>query len=219
MNDYPDGYGAAFIGGRAPLPGLCRELCEGAAIVVAADSGLVAAEAAGVEPDWVVGDMDSLPDLARLEHYPPERVCRFPCDKDLLDTEIALNLLWDKGCTHNVLIGGGGGRLDHLLALRTLLDRPRCPQRWVTDTEDIRVTEAGGTVELSIPVGTRISVLAAAGGPWKASSNGLKWPLDQVRIDAGWVGISNTACEARVVVRAEQGRFLVMLPLDKKAIS
>ena len=209
-------YGTAFIGSLAPPPTLCRGLCEKAEVIVAADSGLVTAEAAGIRPDWVVGDMDSLADLSRLDHYPPERVRRFPHDKDLLDTEIALNVLWEKGCTDIVLIGGGGGRLDHLLALRALFDRPRCPCRWVTDTEDIQVVDEGGTLELSAPdntFNTLVSVLPAASGPWKASSDGLKWPLDRVRIDLGWAGVSNVACAKRVVFRAERGRFLVLRPL------
>jgi thiamine pyrophosphokinase len=205
-------YGAVFIGSLAPPPALCRELCGEADVVVAADSGLVTAEDAGVKPDWVVGDMDSLPDLSRLDRYPPERVLRFPRDKDLLDTEIALNLLWDEGCTDIVLIGGGGGRLDHLLALRALFDRPRFPGRWVTDTGDVLAVDEGGTLELFVPVDTPVSVLPAAYGPWKASSNGLKWPLDHVRIERGWVGVSNVACAERVVFRAERGRFLILQP-------
>jgi thiamine pyrophosphokinase len=205
-------YGAAFIGSLAPLPALCRALCEKADLIVAADSGLVTAEEAGVRPDWVVGDMDSLVCLSRLDRYPPERVRRFPRDKDLLDTEIALNLLWDEGCTDTVLIGGGGGQLGHLLALRALFDRPRCPRRWVTDTEDVQAVDEGGTLELSLPVDTLVSVLQAAYGPWKASSDGLKWPLDPVQIYPGWIGVSNVACAKRVLFRAERGRFLVLHP-------
>jgi thiamine pyrophosphokinase len=207
-------YGVAFIGALAPSSALCGELCAGAGLVVAADSGLVTAEEAGVKPDWIVGDMDSLPDLTRLDRYPPERVRRFPCDKDLLDTEIALNLLWDEGYEDALLIGGGGGRLDHLLALRALFDRSRCPRRWVTDSEDIHVVNGGDTLELFLPADTRVSVLPAATGPWKASSTGLKWPLNRVPIDSGWVGVSNIACERRISFRAERGRFLVLHPLS-----
>jgi thiamine pyrophosphokinase len=158
--------------------------------------------------------MDSIPDTERLARYPPDRVCRFPRDKDLLDTEIALNLLWDKGYADIVIIGGGGGRLDHLLALRALFDRPRCPRRWITDNEDVRRVEQGETLEFSSAADTRVSVLPAATGPWEAFSAGLKWPLQGLRITPGWVGISNAAVRQQVSVRAVRGRFLVTLPLD-----
>lgn len=214
--------GIAFIGGNAPPPLVSRELCqkasiesEGGVYIVAADSGLIAAEAAGVAPDLIVGDMDSLDDLARLDRYPASQVRRFPPDKDLLDTEIALNVLWEAGCTRVTLVGGGGGRLDHLLALRALFDRPRCPRRWVSDTEVVDVVEGGeeSVLRLCLPPGTRVSVLAAGQGPWAASSTGLTWPLSGLQIEAGWAGISNTALHEEVSITAEQGRFLVLTPL------
>jgi thiamine pyrophosphokinase len=134
----------------------------------------------------------------------------------LLDTEIALNLLWDKGCDEVTLAGGGGGRLDHLLALRALFDRPRAPRRWVTDTEDTRCVEAGETLTLHPPSGARVSVLPAATGPWSATSQGLKWPLNNISIDNGWVGISNIAVSTEVVFTAIDGRFLVMVAQDEE---
>jgi thiamine pyrophosphokinase len=212
--------GIAFTGGNTPPPAFSRELCqkaslEGGIYVVAADSGLIAAEEAGIAPDLIVGDMDSLNDLSRLQRYPAQKVRRFPPDKDLLDTEIALNALWEAGCTTVTLIGGGGGRLDHLLALRALFDRPRCPRRWVGDTEDIQIIENGtkNTVNLHLPAGTRISVLPAGLGPWAVDSAGLTWPLSGLQIDIGWTGISNTARCSEVSITALEGRFLVLTPL------
>ncbi|MDR3192027.1 MAG: thiamine diphosphokinase, partial [Treponema sp.] len=118
--------GIAFIGGEGPRPDLIRRILgedRAGILSVAADSGLMAAEGAGFRPDWIVGDMDSLDDPARLEKYPPERVLRYPGDKDFLDTELALSLLWEKGCTETWLLGGGGGRMDHLLGIRSLFER------------------------------------------------------------------------------------------------
>ncbi|MDR1858005.1 MAG: hypothetical protein LBQ69_00885, partial [Treponema sp.] len=50
-------------------------------------------------PDWIVGDMDSLGSESRLAKYPGERVVRHAAEKDHSDTEMALSLLWEKGCT------------------------------------------------------------------------------------------------------------------------
>ncbi|MDR2485847.1 MAG: thiamine diphosphokinase, partial [Treponema sp.] len=88
--------GIAFIGGQGPDPEKCRRLITGTRIIVAADSGLITAETAGVKPDWILGDMDSLDDLRRLEAYPSQRILRYPSDKDYTDTELALNFLWEK---------------------------------------------------------------------------------------------------------------------------
>jgi thiamine pyrophosphokinase len=187
-------------------------LAEGADILAAADSGLMAAEDAGLRPDWIIGDMDSLDELRRLEKYPPGRVIRYSHDKDHTDTELALALLWEKGCDETWLIGGGGGRTDHLLAIRALFDRERCPERWITAADDIRCVR--DRVSLTLPPGSRVSVFPAGSGPWRAKSRGLRWPLDGVAWKGGSFGISNIAPEGAFFIRAEAGRFLVISPRE-----
>jgi thiamine pyrophosphokinase len=208
--------GIAFIGGEGPTAALARSVAEEAlavsgSLVVAADSGLIAAEAAGIKPDWIVGDMDSLDSEDRLRKYPAERVLRYPGDKDYTDTELALSLLWDKGCDSVWLIGGGGGRLDHLLALRSLFERDRFPCRWLTACDDIRCIEGPMVLSLARKQGELLSVFPLGAGPWKVISCGLKWPLNDLGWDRGFFGISNVA-EGEVTIQAESGRFLVVTP-------
>ncbi|GHV81691.1 hypothetical protein AGMMS49991_02490 [Spirochaetia bacterium] len=232
--------GIAFIGGEGPLAVRRRELVDEAGradttctvpavladapLIVAADSGLVAAEEAGIAVDWVIGDMDSLDDVRRLDKYPPDRVRRYGHDKDYTDTELALALLWEQGCNETWLIGGGGGRTDHLLAIRALFERERTPDRWVTAREDIRCLREGDvfSIERGGEGGSREQVGADTGsaavsvfplgiGPWQAESRGLKWPLDALSWDRGFFGISNTAPDGGFEIRVRRGRFLLML--------
>ena len=213
------GLGIVFTGGEGPPPQAIRRLLDGAgeALLVAADSGLILAEAAGLKPDWIVGDMDSLDSEQRLRSYPADRVIRHPAVKDYTDTELALALLWDKGCTEAWIAGGGGGRLDHLLGIRDLFERERFPRRWLTAAEDIRCINGGGdagafgSLTLSIEPGGIVSVFPLGGGPWKAQSSGLKWPLDVVRWERGLYGLSNVAVESEVTINARQGRFMVIV--------
>jgi thiamine pyrophosphokinase len=203
--------GIVFIGGRGPGPGLSRALAEGADLIAAADSGLIAAEAAGVRPHWVLGDMDSLDDPRRLDRYPPERVLRYPPDKDYTDTELALAFLWERGCDETWIIGGGGGRLDHLFAIRSLFERQPCPDRWLTAGEDVRCLS--GEASFEAPPDRMVSVFPLGGGPWAAKSRGLRWPLEGLPWNRGFFGISNTAPGGSFSIKAEQGRFMVILPL------
>jgi len=203
--------GVAFIGGEGPAGTLVPELVGTPDLVVAADSGLIAAENAGYRPDWIVGDMDSLEDTSRLEAYPASRVLRFPRDKDDTDTELALRLLSAQGCDYRELVGGGGGRLDHLLALAALFDREDAPDRWLTSREDVRLIR--GTISIRVTPGSLVSVFPAGSGPWQAESSGLRWPLDSVTWSRGAYGISNVAETGMVEVRVQSGRFLLILPL------
>jgi thiamine pyrophosphokinase len=183
-------------------------------LIAAADSGLTAAEAAGLRPDWVLGDMDSLEDLSRLDAYPRDRVLRYQTEKDHTDTELALRLLWEKGCDTIWLIGGGGGRLDHLLAIRSLFERDPCPSRWITGAEDIYCVGSPGELQWDGPPGALVSVFPLGAGPWEVESAGLRWPLKGLPWDRGFFGLSNVAENGSFRLRAGKGRFLVVLPAE-----
>ncbi|MCL2609485.1 MAG: thiamine diphosphokinase [Treponema sp.] len=207
--------GIVFAGGAGPGPEdfrlLVADRMDGA-LCVAADSGLLLAHALGVRPDWVVGDMDSLDDETLLLGY-PDRVIRHPVEKDLSDTELALDLLRQKGCTELWIIGGGGGRIAHSFAIRDLFEREDFPQRWITENADIRCLDSGtpGGLSARMPPGRKVSVFPLAAGPWQASSSGLQWPLEGLDWKRGFNGLSNAAVEETVCLRAEKGRFLVVL--------
>ena len=210
--------GIAFIGGEGPEPGVLREIARGADLLVAADSGLVAAEDAGLQPDWVVGDMDSLGSaasrdaLGRLEKYPPDRVRRFPPDKDFTDTELALALLREKGCDEIWLAGGGGGRVDHLFAIRSLFERDECPDRWFPGSGEIRCLREGGTLAAVLPSKSLVSVFPLGREGWAAKSSGLKWPLDGLTWERGGFGISNCVVNDSFEIRSVRGRFMIIMP-------
>jgi thiamine pyrophosphokinase len=184
--------------------------------VVAADSGLIAAEESGFKPAIIIGDMDSLDDVSRLSAYPPERVIRYPHDKDYTDTELAFSLALEKGCEDIWLIGGGGGRIDHLFAIRSLFERERFPRRWITSAEDIRCIDSRteqNELSLNIEKGAVVSVFPLGSGPWKAVSKGLKWPLDDITWDRGFFGLSNVAEDGDFSVIARSSRFMVITSL------
>jgi len=183
----------------------------------AADSGLMAAERWGVRCDLIVGDMDSIDDPRRLDKYPAGTVIRLPTDKDETDTEAALRMLAGRGCTERVLVGGGGGRLDHTLAIVALFERPGAPDRWITALEDVRLLDgekAGRTgLRLQVRPLSLVSVFPIGEGPWIACSTGLHWPLDGLRWKRGDFGVSNFAESGDFAVTAGKGRFLVVTPL------
>jgi thiamine pyrophosphokinase len=196
-------------------------------LLVAADSGLILAEAAGLKPDWIIGDMDSLGSDSldsgsldsekHLRSYPADRVIRHVADKDFTDTELALDLLWDKGCAEAWIVGGGGGRLDHLFGIRDLFERERFPRRWLTAAEDIYCIDGDGAdstaagLTLTIEQGGVVSVFPLGDGLWKVHSTGLKWPLDNVRWKRGVYGLSNVVAESEITINARQGRFMIIV--------
>jgi len=214
--------GIIFTGGEGPDPRILKRIleeCVAEALLVAADSGLILAEEAGFRPDWIVGDMDSLRGSFRgedrLHSYPPEKVIRHAADKDYTDTELALALLRENGCDEAWIIGGGGGRIDHLFGIRHLFEREKFPHRWITAAEDIYCLDsdaANNSLTINhLKQGGVVSVFSLGNGPWKAESKGLKWPLTNVQWERGMYGLSNVAIEEEIEITAKQGRFMVIL--------
>ena len=210
--------GVVFTGGERPEALILKKIAGAAQILVAADSGLVAMEEAGIKPDWIVGDMDSLDNPARLEKYPAGMVFRFPAEKDLTDTEIAINLLKEKECDKIWIVGGGGGRLDHLFAIRALFEREEGPDRWFPGSEEIRRLGEGELLCVKLPLGSLVSVFPLGERPWQVESSGLKWPLNSLAWEKGGLGLSNVAREGSLKIRSVCGRFLVIMPMIFDAI-
>ncbi len=94
-------------------------------LIIAADAGLVTARALGLSPAVVIGDYDSLGHAPDVD--PEVEVITAPAEKDLTDTQLAVELAVERGATDIVILGGLGGRLDHTLSnlaiLEDLLDR------------------------------------------------------------------------------------------------
>ena len=215
--------GVIFTGGQGPAAQIIKNILEKETkdtkkkqpvLFIAADSGLTAAESAEIKPDWIIGDMDSLQDNSRLTLYPTERVIRHPRDKDFTDTELAFNLAAEKGCDEIWIIGGGGGRIDHLFGIRSMFEREIFPSRWITEKEDIRCIDAGNELNCTLQKGACVSVFPLSGGPWEAKSEGLKWQLNGVPWTRGFFGLSNVAVDGEFTVAVKAGRFMVILPVE-----
>jgi thiamine pyrophosphokinase len=210
--------GIVFTGGEGPPARFIKRLVEQeaeGALLVAADSGLTAAESSGLRPGWIIGDMDYV-NAARLEAYPPERVIRHKPDKDYTDTELALRAVVEKGCDEIWILGGGRGRIDHLFAIRSLFERDVFPYRWITEAADIYCIDANmhrNTLSRRVEKDIPVSVFPLGSGPWEAESGGLKWPLEGLPWDRGFFGLSNTAPEGEFFIKTGKGRFMVILPL------
>lgn len=81
---------------------------------IAADRGAGAALELGLQPDIVLGDFDSL-DVNVLEHIKNTPACikRFDSEKDVTDTELALEEAVRMGAETIYMLGATGDRADH----------------------------------------------------------------------------------------------------------
>lgn len=201
-----------ITGGESPAAAFLSRLAARAGLVIAADSGFDAAREAGIHPDYTVGDFDSISDSSVLAGLSQESIQRYPSDKDDTDTEIAIALARKLGANRIVLAGGGGGRLDHLLALSCLFLRPDPPAEWHTGGESVFFLPSKGRAHCIVEPGSCVSVLPAGGkGSKGMSSKGLAWPLAGLVWADGQVGISNRSLSSEIEVVAGDADLLLLL--------
>jgi thiamine pyrophosphokinase len=195
---------------RSHLP----ELPDGAR-VVAADSGVDHALALGLHVDLVVGDFDSA-SPASVERAADlgASVERHPVAKDATDLELALDAARAMGPRRIHVLGGHGGRLDHLLANVLLLARPEHAGIAITARMGAaRVTVVRDTAELHGPIGDLVTLLPAYGPACGVTTNGLLYPLDAEDLAPGTTrGVSNELIDDPATVTLADGVLVVVQP-------
>ncbi len=110
----------AFIyTGGAVYPENITEHPKGDDIVIAADSGFHNAAKCGDKVDILVGDLDS------IGAYKPDKkteLIQVPAEKDDTDTQLAVRIALERGADDILIIGGFGGRADHMLSNLSILE-------------------------------------------------------------------------------------------------
>ncbi|MEQ1874276.1 MAG: thiamine diphosphokinase [Ilumatobacteraceae bacterium] len=198
---------------------------HGNSFIVAADSGLDFAVAAGVAPDVLVGDLDSISAAGRMWAYEHgATIEEHAPDKDMTDTELAIaRALRVPDVSDLVLISGSAGpeeRLDHLLGILLALGHPSLAAldtaRALIGTTDFRILHPGHAVTLDIEPGQQFSLLALHGPCTGVNVGGARWPLNNSTLTSSEArGLSNEASlepEAKTEVSAQTGVLTVVIP-------
>lgn len=177
-------------------------------LVIAADGGYRHCCAAGLTPDLVVGDFDSIPEP---EDVPTQRV---PVEKDDTDAMLALKIGLQAGCREFYIYGATGGkRLDHTLAnLQSLLYLRRREARGWLYGDDFLWT-AMENESLEVPRETEWALFSAfcLDGPAQGvDETGFQYPLKNASLTAEFpLGVSNHILEPTARVTVGRGALLV----------
>ena len=192
---------AILANGEPPRHATPRAAFASADLLVACDGALAAARALGREPDYVVGDGDSLAAADRTALG-----ARFVLDPEQDTNDLCkafrfvLSLPRD-GALTVTLLGTTGRREDHALAnIFHLLD-------FTEELPDTAILTDAGTFtvvrgEQTFPChpGDAVSVFAPHPGT-RVSSSGLAWPLGGVDLAPLWRGTLNRTTSDSFMLR------------------
>jgi len=194
----------------------CEFQKEEGDLLIAADGGYRDLLRAGLVPDILLGDFDSLEDASLPQDIP---TYRHPVMKDDTDMGLALKLGLEKGYRRFYLYGGAGGRTDHTLAnlqlLSSLANRGASGylvgERNEKGSREVMTVLRNGTCSFPPSARGTVSVFAVGGEAKGVSLSGLLYPLNGVSLSPSFpLGVSNafTGEEARIAV--EDGELLLV---------
>jgi thiamine pyrophosphokinase len=205
---------AIFLNGSPDSPDLLRHIAGRANLVVAADGGARFALEAGIVPELVVGDMDSLgEDLAREVERRGAALERHPVRKDKMDGHLAVLAARERGATAADLLCAAGGRLGALFATPHILlaaERIGLRSTVVADRGRMFVIEAGTKTVHGTPQDS-VSIFPLSGPAAGVTLEGMEYPLENASLQPGdTLGFHNELIGTEARVSVGEGALLVV---------
>lgn len=203
-----------YVGGKID-PDFITEHPKGDDITVAADSGIRNALLLGDHIDVAVGDFDSFPERDIPEDA---EIVRLRPEKDLTDSQVAVEIALEKGADSFVIIGGLSGRLDHTLANLSILEALTARGHYAIMTDGVsRVHFINGGSALIGRSGFKyFSLIAATDIAKGVSIEGAKYPLKNARLSRknGGFATSNEIDGNCALISVKKGALFIIESRD-----
>ena len=184
-------------------------------LVIAADSGWNNAKSLGVSPTLLLGDFDSLGEK-NLPDGP--EIYQVPAEKDLTDTQLAVEMALSRGATELVIVGGLSGRLDHTLsnlAILEHLNEKKIPAIMTDGQNRARFVRNSGAL---IPRGGfhYLSLIAADPLVKGVTVKGCKYPLENEKLKKTYqYAVSNEIEGNCALIEVKKGGLYIIESRDK----
>ena len=193
-----------LVGGGPVSTSTLNKALTHAPRLIAVDGGADAVRQAGLVPEAVVGDLDSISDAARAAFAD---ILHHIAEQDSTDFAKALRTY---PAPLTLAVGFMGARHDHFLSCLTELARSGA--RCILLGEEECLCIAPPDLALDVAAGARVSLWPM--GPGTGRSAGLRWPLDG--LEFGPVTRTGTSNEATGPVRLalDGGPWVLSLPAE-----
>ena len=199
------------LGGRAPEIEWLRDISSLYKNIWAADSGGEICKKAGLLPEFLIGDFDSIceEDKEWLISHGAE-IIRYPVEKDLTDYQLCLEIASQKGKQNIIVTGIWGGRFDHaysnLYSSLWGLDFGARVICLADENESLFYVYAEESIEIDFKKEPLAFSLIALEPLSIVSVNGAKWDLSYSRIiQKHPYAISNKPENHRIKIDVHEG--------------
>ena len=198
-----------YTGGEV-FPENITEHPKGDDLCIAADSGFHNAKKCGDRVDILVGDLDS---IGSYKLDKKTELLQVPAEKDVTDTQLAVETAIERGARELVIIGGFGGRADHMLSNLAILEdlSARGIYAMMLDGQN-RARFLRSTSTLIPRSGYKyVSILAVDPVVKGVSVEGCKYPLKKARLTRNFqYAVSNEVVGNCALISVRKGAIYVI---------
>ncbi len=186
--------------------------------IIGADQGALFLISHGYTPDIAVGDFDSVsPEaLQDIENLSKKTITCDAVNKDLTDSEMALDIAIDQQPDSILLLGVTGTRIDHSLASIQMMTRAlqRQINCYVMDTHNY-ITLTGSQAVINDLGYTYVSLLPLTPEVSGITIEGFQYPLTDATLKLGQsLGVSNKLISSSGTVSIRSGLLLIIQSKD-----
>ena len=181
--------------------------------IICADSGASHLHAAGMIPEVIIGDMDSLnPDMLNYFEERGSRIIKYPESKDETDTQLALDYAIGKTPDEIYIFGACGSRIDHTLAnLSLLVSVAKSGIQVKLIDEWCEIVVVTGKYIIEGHIGQTVSLLPFSDMVAGITLKGFEFPLENGAMQIGKpYGVSNRLKTERGCITIKSGYLLVI---------
>ena len=173
--------------------------------VIAVDGGANHLRLFGVKPDVIIGDMDS---VENVNDFSESKILEMS-EQDSTDLE---KCLMNINSPQYLAVGFLGSRFDHNFEILHVLAKYLNKDVFFFSEEDV-IFRLPKEFEAKLSVGTRVSIYPLLETVF-VSSQGLKYPLDGLRMEQGkMIGTSNENVQEEVKIIQNGGSAIIILPI------
>jgi len=202
--------------GFPPPEDLMKRECEEADVVIGADGGANILIKSGIEPNLVIGDLDSFKKPLNMDLEVIHKR-----DQETNDLEKALEYAKKRGAVDVVVLGAFGLRMDHSLKNLSVMKKFESTfETLVFKDKFFTAFLLPKSFQTECEKETIISLFPLSGEVSEIVTEGLKYPLNNESLKNGQRdGTSNISCDNRIKISHGHGDLVIFIEYNRSGNS
>ena len=184
--------------------------------IIAVDKGLEILDECKIEPNYIIGDFDSV-NTRIVNRYNNANIIKLNPEKDFTDTHMAIKLALEIKSSYIVILGAIGTRIDHTIAnihvLKECMER-KIMCEIINENNKIMLINKSCYIDLDKKY-KYVSLIPLTTNVTGVTLKGFKYLLKNATLTIGEsVGVSNEQIEKKATIELKEGILICIRSRD-----